>query len=341
MDEDSPEYPPVGCGLNHPAILTFYEVFPPKEISADHFTTFLKKHSTSMGGEFISYDNVTGVWSIRVPHFTRYGLEDWDGVIEVAEECPEKVLHVTESVSKSTRELDVEEIRRIIKDLDSGSHSSHFTDHHIALLQNEYFVHTDFTTVKMDRLRYSFPPLIRANLLSLLYACHPLDEEESSFLVPQLHPPMGKELQQLVSQFHTMPIKGSSTRDESITSNRNAVSESSAPLETEYYSLFWELFEILFCEPLNGQQEYISTDPADFTPLQLDAVNRRRLHFSRWLDRLVRSTLWESYNDSSDVFGCAVQCLLHHDIWGACEILRGDCFERLAVQVAQISISEV
>ena len=83
IDEEENNKPPVGSKLNRPATLTWYNIFPKGGADADEeakkkFARFVEKQTGKMGARFISYDPETGIWKIRVEHFSRYGLADED-----------------------------------------------------------------------------------------------------------------------------------------------------------------------------------------------------------------------------------------------------------------------
>ena len=68
-------YPRPGTGLNHPAVLTFYNIRPKHLKDEGAFIEFLKGEARKMDAEFVSYNEATAEWQIRVKHFSRYGLE--------------------------------------------------------------------------------------------------------------------------------------------------------------------------------------------------------------------------------------------------------------------------
>ena len=129
MDQDDPNYPAVGHGLNHPAKLTFYNTHHPKDISAEQFEAFLRDQSQKQGATFVSYNDASGTWVIRVPHFTRYGLESWDlahdssrklsreSSCERIDDGHAKSPHIAESSLKAVNEADQEELQRILSEV--------------------------------------------------------------------------------------------------------------------------------------------------------------------------------------------------------------------------------
>ena len=67
-EEESVDMPP-GEGINHKAVLTFYDVFPKDTENTQKFVEFVKRKTESIGGEFVSYDITTGIWVLRLEHF--------------------------------------------------------------------------------------------------------------------------------------------------------------------------------------------------------------------------------------------------------------------------------
>ena len=82
QEEERGEKPPVGSKLNRIAQITFYEVFPKNggveatEEAKARFAAKVEKSTRKMGAEFLSYNQDTGVWKIRVRHFSRWALDD-------------------------------------------------------------------------------------------------------------------------------------------------------------------------------------------------------------------------------------------------------------------------
>ena len=92
---DSSVKPPVGQGLNCPAVVSMLKVFktdkatgePTKDPEVvEKFTRKLKRICAEQGAKFMSYDGETGEWQFEVEHFSRYGLDDTsDDEEEIAE----------------------------------------------------------------------------------------------------------------------------------------------------------------------------------------------------------------------------------------------------------------
>jgi nuclear pore complex protein Nup98-Nup96 len=76
--------PPVGEGLNVPAKITLLGCWaldkatrePVKDVEAPRYKQHLKKLKSMKDTEFLSFDNEKGTWVFKVPHFTRYGIDD-------------------------------------------------------------------------------------------------------------------------------------------------------------------------------------------------------------------------------------------------------------------------
>ncbi|KAK8366313.1 hypothetical protein V6Z12_A02G113000 [Gossypium hirsutum] len=86
---DDSKKPPVGQGLNKPAEVTLLNIKCFDKKTGQQYTDgpkiekykeMLKRKAKDQGAEFISYDPIKGEWKFRVNHFSRYKLEDEDGV---------------------------------------------------------------------------------------------------------------------------------------------------------------------------------------------------------------------------------------------------------------------
>ncbi|GKV04083.1 hypothetical protein SLEP1_g16291 [Rubroshorea leprosula] len=82
---DDSKKPPVGQGLNKPAVVTLLNIkcFDKKTgrqytegPKAEKYKEMLKRKTEDQGAEFVSYDPVKGEWKFRVNHFSRYKLVD-------------------------------------------------------------------------------------------------------------------------------------------------------------------------------------------------------------------------------------------------------------------------
>ena len=73
--------PPVGKGLNVPSTLYIENSWPRARnkpsaaTSGPVFDKHIQRLRRMAGTEFLSYDVKTGVWTFKVPHYTRYGLD--------------------------------------------------------------------------------------------------------------------------------------------------------------------------------------------------------------------------------------------------------------------------
>ncbi|KAK1390860.1 Peptidase S59 domain-containing protein [Heracleum sosnowskyi] len=85
MDES--KKPPVGQGLNKPAVVTLLNVKCFDKKTGRHYTEgpridkykeMLRKKAEDQGAEFVSYDPIEGEWAFKVSHFSRYELRDED-----------------------------------------------------------------------------------------------------------------------------------------------------------------------------------------------------------------------------------------------------------------------
>ena len=349
MDPDDPNYPAVGQGLNHPAKLTFYNTHHPDDISAEQFEAFLKDQSQKQGATFVRYDKASGTWVIRVPHFTRYGLESWDLARdssrklsrepsrEQIDEARAKTPHLSQRAVKSASETDQEEIQRILSEvlatpLPFPEDSRGFS----AVLGKNSLLSSGFSCIQTRSLPPTDSTFLQRPLRALIDACASVEGSELPTSVPQLCCPMGKELCEFLPRLQAsfqsadpappIPAGSASSATAEVvrlpeTPSNSMESQSSSTdwsYGSLYYSLFWELFALLFFSPSPAQ----------------------RSRFDRWLERLLRSPLSASdapLFESHDAFAVAAQNLLRHDVWAACEALRADQLERLAVQVAQIS----
>ncbi|KAE8681365.1 Nuclear pore complex protein NUP98B [Hibiscus syriacus] len=82
---DDTKKPPVGQGLNKPAVVTLLNIkcFDKKTgqqymegPKVEKYKEMLKRKAEDQGAEFLSYDPIQGEWKFRVNHFSRYKLED-------------------------------------------------------------------------------------------------------------------------------------------------------------------------------------------------------------------------------------------------------------------------
>ena len=81
---DEATKPPVGHGLNRPALITMLNIFKTDAATGkptrdpelvEKFSRRLKSTCAKQSARFISYDGDTGVWKFETDHFSRYGLD--------------------------------------------------------------------------------------------------------------------------------------------------------------------------------------------------------------------------------------------------------------------------
>ena len=83
---DASSKPPVGKGMNVPSTISIENSWPrargqPSSVtSGPIFDKHVQRLKKMTGTEFVKYEVATGVWTFKVPHYTRYGLDyDDDG----------------------------------------------------------------------------------------------------------------------------------------------------------------------------------------------------------------------------------------------------------------------
>ncbi len=101
---------PIGHGLNRPAIIAMHGVFPGSKSKKDTKTyqDGLKKRAEAMGAIHDKYNELEGVWTFRVPHFSRYALviDDESGDSADEETAMQKLQRKNEDgESKKTEEM--------------------------------------------------------------------------------------------------------------------------------------------------------------------------------------------------------------------------------------------
>ncbi len=110
--------PPAGKGLNVPSTIFIENSWPRArgQPSSDTSGPLFEKHVNRLkkmnGTEFVSYEVTTGVWTFRVPHYTRYGLDyddDDDDMDQSQLSAPPDSLAHSGSRDESGMEVDSEE----------------------------------------------------------------------------------------------------------------------------------------------------------------------------------------------------------------------------------------
>lgn len=83
-EEAAATKPSVGSKLNRPAVVTICDIFPKTGGASasvedkKQFAKKLEKTTKKMSADLLSYDGEDGLWTFRVHHFSRYGLDDDD-----------------------------------------------------------------------------------------------------------------------------------------------------------------------------------------------------------------------------------------------------------------------
>jgi nuclear pore complex protein Nup98-Nup96 len=86
---DDTRKPPAGEGLNRPAEITLHRIWPTHKqtkmpiqdanvIVNMGYDKKIERATSEMGAQFVDYDPVTGSWTFKVKHFSKYGLMDSD-----------------------------------------------------------------------------------------------------------------------------------------------------------------------------------------------------------------------------------------------------------------------
>eukprot|EP00730_Choanoeca_flexa_P018541 TRINITY_DN9018_c0_g3_i1.p2 TRINITY_DN9018_c0_g3~~TRINITY_DN9018_c0_g3_i1.p2 ORF type:complete len:242 (+),score=78.01 TRINITY_DN9018_c0_g3_i1:2518-3243(+) len=83
-----PDYPNKaerGSGLNQPAVVTLFDVFPGRKtaaevkaspVSMDKYAEKVRINTERSGAKLLAYDKLSGTWEFEVEHFSRYGMDD-------------------------------------------------------------------------------------------------------------------------------------------------------------------------------------------------------------------------------------------------------------------------
>lgn len=95
---DETRKPPLGQGLNRPALVLLERCFPvdrtgrpvtdPQRLR--RYAEKIRRRTADLGAHFISYDPATGNWRFRVEHFSKYGIRDDEDEEEEGDEEEEE-----------------------------------------------------------------------------------------------------------------------------------------------------------------------------------------------------------------------------------------------------------
>lgn len=323
MDETDVRYPPAGTGLNHPAVLTFYHITPPEGVSFEEFREHVQNETARMGAKFRGLDESRGIWEIEVPHFTRYGLgcgvKRSRGNGEIVETV-RKVKTPMQGMSRD-RPREMAAVTACVQQTPWVTHSP--------LLASLETVLGEMEVPRGWELEGTpgWPAICGENELfcgSGANIAKPRPIETSSF-------PAEIALLEVLRD-HVTVVEEDETPLVSLvdaSSASHALRSFIEVAETEkdsFHMLLFELIRALFA-PISGDG-----NPDDFRLRLLSRFTQRALSLSR-----------PNFPPSSDAdapFAAALAALFRHDVTAACEELRNAGYDRLAVQVAQISENE-
>lgn len=119
---DASSKPPVGKGLNVPSTIQIENSWPrarnqpSSATSGPVFDKHVQRLKKMAGTDFVNYEVTTGVWTFRVPHYTRYGL-DYDDDDDDDEEMSE-LTAPPDSIEKSVMEVDPDDYEQADDDED-------------------------------------------------------------------------------------------------------------------------------------------------------------------------------------------------------------------------------
>lgn len=95
-EEEENKKPPIGTKLNRSAIITLEGVYAPEATleSQEKFSKKVERQTKKMGAQLIDYDATSGVWKLKVQHFSRYALDDEDDDSSSEIEAPAETTRV-------------------------------------------------------------------------------------------------------------------------------------------------------------------------------------------------------------------------------------------------------
>ena len=300
LEETDPSYPPLGTGLNHPAILTFYNVKPPEGVS--NFDLHVREVTEKLGATFVSYDEKSGEWVIQVPHFTRYGL--WESKRDhEGEECVEKIRRKHQPEKQPEINTRAEDRHQILQCIEKCQHSRRSQENELALSCSRCARLTGPWILENDQI-ISFNQWVNRSSV-----CPSI----SSLEVIRDHVTICEE----------SDVPGISFADpEAAVQAVIALTDTARQEQKEYEMVVWELIHVLF------------TPESESTRLRL--LGR----WIQMALKCPYFCHYQCHGEGEEnVFSNVVLSLLHHDIHTACKTLQEAGYDRLSVQVAQINCS--
>ena len=323
MDETDVHYPPAGTGLNHPAVLTFYHITPPEGVSFEEFQKYVQDETARMGAKFRGLDKNGGIWEIEVPHFTRYGLGCGVKRSRGNDEIVETVRKVKPPMKSMSRDR-AREMAAVSASVQKTPWVAHSPLH--ALLET-ILGETEVPRGWELEGTPGWPAICAENALfcgSGENVAKPRPLEIVSF-------PAGIALLEVLRD-HVTVVEEDETPLVALmdaSSASHALRSFIEVAETErdsFHMLLFELIRALFA-PISGDG-----NPDDFRLRLLSRFAQRALSLSRPNS--------PPSSEADAPFAAALAALFRHDVTAACEELRNAGYDRLAVQVAQISGNE-
>lgn len=323
MDETDVHYPPAGTGLNHPAVLTFYHIIPPEGVSFEEFQKYVQDETARMGAKFRGLDKNGGIWEIEVPHFTRYGL----GCGVKRSRGNDEIVETVRKVKPPMKSMSRDRAREMAAVSASVQKTPWVARSPLHALLETILGETEVPRGWELEGTPGWPAICAENALfcgSGENVAKPRPLEIVSF-------PAGIALLEVLRD-HVTVVEEDETPLVALmdaSSASHALRSFIEVAETErdsFHMLLFELIRALFA-PISGDG-----NPDDFRLRLLSRFAQRALSLSR-----------PNFPPSSEAdapFAAALAALFRHDVTAACEELRNAGYDRLAVQVAQISGNE-
>jgi nuclear pore complex protein Nup98-Nup96 len=165
LEEEQGTKPAVGSKLNRPAIITCYDVFPPagrnaSEEERNRYAQKVAMRTTNMGAELIDYNKNSGVWKIRVQHFSRYALvdDDSDNDEGLGGFSKNEILPSKRDLDPKPLPIMTKQSRTTQQDMDCSSHSEDATmvsdvDIVVESLADRYRIEADMVSEQIELKR--------------------------------------------------------------------------------------------------------------------------------------------------------------------------------------------